>query len=77
MIPLKKWTSGKDIYRTFKEFVLVSNLPVQKFFSTTMNDAPDMVGKNKAFLAMYKNDDSFPQFTDIITLFINKLCAQK
>ncbi|KAF0737720.1 general transcription factor II-I repeat domain-containing protein 2-like, partial [Aphis craccivora] len=55
-------TRGEDIYKTFKQFVEEEGIPIEKLASITTDGAPSFCGNKKGFLALCKNDNSFPHF---------------
>ncbi|XP_022162363.1 general transcription factor II-I repeat domain-containing protein 2-like [Myzus persicae] len=55
-------TRGENIYKTFKQFVEEEEIPIEKLVSITTDGAPSFCGNKKGFLALCKNDNSFPHF---------------
>uniref|UniRef100_A0A8C8DXT2 HAT C-terminal dimerisation domain-containing protein n=1 Tax=Oryzias sinensis TaxID=183150 RepID=A0A8C8DXT2_9TELE len=51
VLPLKGTTRGEDLFKSFNEFAIEKNLPMDKLFSMFTDGAPCMVGKNRGFIA--------------------------
>ena len=62
MLPLKGHTRGEDTFQAFMDFANKTKLPLVKLISITTNGAPAMVGSSNGFIALYKQNNSFPNF---------------
>jgi len=55
-------TRGEDIYKTFKQFIEEEEIPIEKLASITTDGTSAFCGNKNGFLALCKNDNSFPYF---------------
>ena len=62
MLPLKGHTRGEDTFQVFINFANKTNLPLVKLISITTDGAPAMVGSSNGFIALCKQNNSFPNF---------------
>ena len=60
MLLLKGHTWGEDIFQAFMNFANKTKLPLVKLTSITTDGAPTMVGSSNGFVALCKQNDSFP-----------------
>lgn len=64
LLPLKGRTRGEDIFKAFMDFANKTQLPLGKLVSMTTDGAPAMKGRSNGFIAICKQNDSFPDFID-------------
>ncbi|KAL1257368.1 hypothetical protein QQF64_010612 [Cirrhinus molitorella] len=77
LLPMKEHTRGKDIFRSFKDFVDKTQLPMSKLVSITTDGAPAMVGRSNGFIAKCKEEDAFPDFLNYHCIIHQQaLCAK-
>ncbi|KAJ4922048.1 hypothetical protein JOQ06_021512 [Pogonophryne albipinna] len=77
ILPMKEHTRGEDIFRTFKNFVDKTKLPMSKLSSITTDGAPAMVGRCNGFIAKCREDDTFPDFLNYhCIIHQHALCAK-
>ncbi|XP_034075813.1 zinc finger BED domain-containing protein 5-like [Gymnodraco acuticeps] len=77
ILPMKEHTRGEDIFRTFKNFVDKTKLPMSKLSSITTDGAPAMVGRCNGFIAKCREDDIFPDFLNYhCIIHQHALCAK-
>ena len=62
MLPLKEHTRGEDTFQAFINFANKTKLPLVKIISITTDGAPAMVGSSNGFIALCKQNNSFPNF---------------
>jgi len=75
---MKSMIQGKDIYHVSINFINKSNLPLYKLVCITTDGAPAMMrGKNNGFIALYWNDNNFPNFiTFHCVIYQQALCRK-
>lgn len=62
VIPLKEHTTGEDIFVAVKELISSFEIVLEKLVGISTDGAPFMVGKKKGFIALCRQDPSFPKF---------------
>jgi zinc finger BED domain-containing protein 5/7/8/9 len=62
ILPLPGTTTGQDIYNAVANFLKPNGIDLSKLVCVVTDGAPSMVGKNKGFVALLKNDEHFPPF---------------
>ena len=62
ILPLKGHTRGEDMFQAFMNFAYKTKLPLVKFIFVTTDEAPAMVRSCNGFIALCKQNDSFPTF---------------
>ena len=62
MLPLKGHTRGEDTFQAFMNFANKTKLRLVKLISITTDGAPAMVGSSNGFIALCKQNNSFPNF---------------
>ena len=62
MLPLKGHTWGEDTFQAFMNFANKTKLPLVKLISITADGAPAMVDSRSGFIALCKQNNSFPNF---------------
>jgi len=62
ILPLKGHTRGEDIFQAFMNYASKTKLPLVKLISITTDGAPAMVGSSNGFIALCKQNNSFPNF---------------
>ena len=62
MLPLKGHIRGEDTFQAFMNFANKTKLPLVKLISITTDGAPAMLGSSNEFIALCKQNNSFPKF---------------
>ena len=62
MLPVKGHTQGEDTFQAFMNFANKTKLPLIKIIFITTDGAPAMVGSSNGFIALCKQNNSFPNF---------------
>jgi len=76
-LPLKGHTRGEDIFQAFMNYANKTKLPLVKLISITTDGAPAMVGSSNGFIALCKQNNSFPNLFIIIASSIKRLYVGK
>lgn len=76
VLPLKGTTRGEDLFKSFMEFANEKNLPMDKLISVCTDGAPCMVGKNRGFVALLREQENRPILSFHCILHQEALCAQ-
>ena len=61
-MPLEGHTRVEDIFQAFMNYANKTKLPLVKLISITTDGAPVMVGSSNGFIALCKQNNSFPNF---------------
>ncbi|KAL1492435.1 hypothetical protein ABEB36_010687 [Hypothenemus hampei] len=77
ILPMKGQTRGHDIYNSFKSFINKTEFPIHKLVSITTDGAPAMIGKHNGFIALCKNDDDIPNFTNYHCIIHQQVLCSK
>ena len=62
MLPLKGHSQDEDIFQAFISFANKTKLPLVKLISIATDGAPAMVDSSNEFIALCKQNNSFPNF---------------
>ncbi|XP_053179500.1 general transcription factor II-I repeat domain-containing protein 2-like [Scomber japonicus] len=76
VLPVKGTTRGEDLFKSFSEFAKEKNLPMDKLISVCTDGAPCMVGKNRGFIALLRENEKRPILSFHCILHQEALCAQ-
>ena len=76
VLPIKGFTRGEDLFKSFMEFAQEKNLPMDKLISVCTDGAPCMVGKNKGFVALLSEHENRPILRFHCILHQEALCAR-
>ncbi|XP_033834271.1 general transcription factor II-I repeat domain-containing protein 2-like [Periophthalmus magnuspinnatus] len=60
VLPIKGTTRGENLFKAFIEFAQEKNLPMDKLISVCTDGALCMVGKNKGFVALLRENENRP-----------------
>jgi hypothetical protein len=69
VLPMKRQTKVDDIYNTFKTYATEITLPLHKLSMIATDGAPGMLGSINGFIALFKKDESFPDFLSYHCIF--------
>ena len=76
VLPMKGCTRGEHLFKSFMDFVKEKNVPLNKLISVCTDGAPCMVGKNKGFVTLLRQQEKRCILNFHCIIHQEALCAQ-